>query len=136
MSNLKDDFWSEALVRTGATGGHIVCSFTPLKGATALIDELRALPDVEGAPEDKYGVKYKQGEGWAYVRATWDDQTHISKEDQAVLKKGFAAYELEARVYGLPVAGHGRIYPHTVGEITYNPQEKQIDPKLATHNRY
>ena len=28
----KDDFWSESLVRTAATNGQVVCSFTPLLG--------------------------------------------------------------------------------------------------------
>ena len=123
----KDDFWSESLVRTAATNGQVICSFTPLKGMTGLVEELMSLPAQKDAPEDKFGAKYKSGDGWAMVRATWDDINHISEDDKKQLRKGFAAYEADARTYGMPVAGHGRIFPYQAGDITYNEREVTIN---------
>ena len=122
-----DEFWAEALTRTVATGGHVICSFTPLKGRTGLVDTLMSLEDVKDSPFDKFGAKYKQEDGWAMVRASWDDQTHISDKDQKEAIKGYAAYERDARVYGMPIAGHGRIYPYEESQVVYDPREVNIE---------
>ena len=122
----KDDFWSESLVRTAATNGFVICSFTPLLGMTGLVEELFQLPTLDGSPKDKYGDKYKSGDGWAMVRATWEDINHISEGDKVQLRKGFAAYEADARTFGIPIAGHGRIFPFQRGEITYDHREVVI----------
>ena len=94
---------------------------------TGLVEELMSLPAQKDAPEDKFGAKYKSGDGWAMVRATWDDINHISEDDKKQLRKGFAAYEADARTYGMPVAGHGRIFPYQAGDITYNEREVTIN---------
>ena len=65
-------------IRDRATNGQVICSFTPLKGMTGLVEELMSLPAQKDAPEDKFGAKYKSGDGWGMVRATWDDISHIS----------------------------------------------------------
>ena len=121
-----DDFWSESLVRTAATNGQVICSFTPLKGLTGLVEELMQLEPIKDTPTDKFGPKYKSEDGWSMVRATWEDITHISEEDKAQLRKGFAAYEADARTFGMPIAGHGRIFPYQEADITYNPKEVQV----------
>ena len=125
-----DDFWSESLVRTAATGGFVICSFTPLKGLTGLVEQLMALEPMPDAPSDKFGPKYRQEESWAMVRASWDDITHISDEDKAQLRRGFAAYEADARTFGMPIAGHGRIFPYQQHDILYDPRETQIPEHL------
>ena len=125
----KDDFWSESLVRTAATNGQVVCSFTPLLGMTGLVEELMSLDAVKDSPEDKFGAKYRSGQGWSMVRATWDDITHISEEDKAQLRKGFASYELDARTYGMPMVGHGRIFPFNRGDIIFSEKEVTISPQ-------
>ena len=127
-----DDFWSEALVRTAATGGFVVCSFTPLKGLTGLVEQLMQLQPVSGAPSDAFGPKYRQDSSWAMVRASWDDITHISEVDKEQLRKGFAAYEADARMFGMPIAGHGRIFPHQRETILYDPRET-IVPERFEH---
>ena len=123
----KDDFWSEALVRTAATNGQVVCSFTPLLGMTGLVEELMNLEPEGDSTSDKFGPKYKSEAGWAMVRATWDDIDHISEGDKAQLRKGFAAYEADARTFGMPIAGHGRIFPYQESDICYNPREFQVN---------
>ena len=126
----KDDFWSEALVRTAATNGQVVCSFTPLLGMTGLVEELMGLESEEDSAEDKFGKKYKSEGGWSMVRATWEDINHISEEDKAQLRKGFAAYEADARTFGVPIAGHGRIFPYQHSEITYSPRETMVSDRF------
>ena len=122
----KDEFWSEVLVRTAATKGSVICAFTPLKGLTGLVENLSELPPMKGADEDKFGSKIKSDGDWAMVRASWDDAPHLDIDLQNSLKKGFQSFEIDARVYGMPVAGHGRIIPFQDGEMTYDPREVQI----------
>ena len=122
----KDDFWSEALVRTAATNGQVVCSFTPLLGMTGLVEELINLTPEEDSTKDKFGFKYRSEAGWSMVRATWEDIDHISEGDKIQLRKGFAAYEADARTFGMPIAGHGRIFPYQDEQIVYNPREVQV----------
>ena len=128
----KDDFWAESLVRTAATGGFVICSFTPLLGMTGLVEKLFVLPALPDSPEDKFGKKYKTEEGWAMVRATWEDIEHISENDKKQLRKGFAPYEADARTFGMPIAGHGRIFPFQRSEIIYSPADTVI-PETLPH---
>ena len=122
----KDDFWSECLTRLATTKGHAICSFTPLEGRTGLVQELLDLKPAEGSPSDHFGAKYKEENRWSMVRASWDDVTHIDSEDKLTIAKGYADYERDARTFGIPIAGHGAIFPHLTGLITYEPRETQI----------
>ena len=123
-----DAFWSEAMTRMATTGGHAICAFTPLHGLTGLVQNFMGLTPEEGSPEDKFGHKYRSEDDWASVRASWDDITHIPEKTKATLKKGYQAYEADARVFGIPIAGHGRIFPYQIGDITYDPMEKTMSP--------
>ena len=125
----KDDFWSEALVRTAATDGQVVCSFTPLLGLTGLVEELMELKPIKDSPYDKFGPKVKSQDNWAMVRATWDDITHISEEGKDQIRKGLPDYEIATRTYGIPMAGQGRIFPFTKDEITFNPSEIYVEDR-------
>ena len=124
-----DDFWGEALSRLATTEGFIMCTFTPLKGKTGLVETLLELPDVEDGPHDKYGAKRKADETWSMIRASWEDVTHISEKMKQTLTKGYAAYELEARTFGMPAAGEGRVYEWSDEEVTYDPREVHIKPE-------
>ena len=55
----KDDFWSEALVRTAARQGLVMCAFTPLKGKTGLVEKFWDLPDHPEADYDRVGAKWR-----------------------------------------------------------------------------
>ena len=126
----KDDFWEECLTRLATTNGHVICSFTPLEGMTGLVEELMTLPESKDAPKDKFGAKYKEDSSWAMVRASWDDITHITDETKETLKKGYAAYSRDARVYGIPIAGHGRIFPYSLSEVSYDHRETIVKETL------
>ena len=97
----QDDFLHEALVRTVATDGQIICSFTPVLGTTGLLERLMKLKPLDDSLEDKFGPKYRSQDGWAMVRATWEDITHISEEDKLQLRNGFTVDEVNARTYAM-----------------------------------
>ena len=120
------DFWSEAILRTAATNGHIVCSFTPLKGTDNLVDKLLSVPAVADGATDQYGTKMRSDGNWAMIRATFDDITHISEKEKDSLKVSLPDYEVATRCYGVPMAGHGRIFPFTRQELVFNPNDIDI----------
>ena len=126
----KDDFWEECLTRLATTGGHVICSFTPLEGRTGLVATLLDLPPVPDAPEDKFGAKVRADKSWSMVRASWDDITHIPEDQKETLKKGYAEYSRDARTYGIPISGHGRVFPFHKGEITYSESETRVPDTL------
>ena len=124
-----DEFWKEALTRTKATKGHVVCSFTPLEGSNHLVENLMSLPAEDNAPEDLYGAKYRSDGRWSLVRASWFDAAHIIDDDPNAVEeaKREYTYDYEARVYGMPVVGAGRIYPHGFDKITYDPEHMNVN---------
>ena len=103
----KDDFLYEALVRTVATDGQVICSFTPVLSTTGLLERLMKLKPLDDSLEDKFGPKYRSQDGWAMIRVTWEDITHISEEDKLQLRNGFAVDEANARTYAIQKANTG-----------------------------
>lgn len=128
----KDDFWEEVLFRTTATKGIVICAFTPLKGVTNLIRTFTGLPEEKDAEVDKFGPKSRSNGRWAMVRATWDDAPHIDDETQQTLLEGALPYTVDARMYGVPVAGFGHIFPHGADKISYNPEHMNIQDKWVS----
>ena len=124
-----DEFFQEALTRTQATKGHVICSFTPLEGKNLMLQNMMDIPPEEGSPEDKFGYKHLSDGITSLVRASWYDASHIIDADPNCIeqaKKDYG-YSFEARVYGIPVVGAGRIYPHGFDKITYNPENVNIN---------
>ena len=110
------EWWKEALTRTRATQGHALLSFTPLRDSATsgnLLENLLALPAIEGAEEDRFGPKVLSDGKWAMVRASWHDAPHILENDPNAIEeaKREYSYDYEARVYGIPIVGAGRVYP-------------------------
>lgn len=118
----KDDFWSEALVRTAARDGLVMCAFTPLKGLTGLVQKFWDLPVHPDAPEDDYGKKWKHDpvNKWLMIRSTWDDIEHMTEESKATQRAGMMDFEIATRTMGIPMSGEGRIYPHNIKDITFH----------------
>ena len=117
----KDDFWSEALVRTAARDGLVMCAFTPLKGRTGLVDKFWILPDHPDAPKDEHGAKWRhnQTDKWFMIRATWEDIGHMTEESKRTQRAGMMDFEIATRTMGIPMSGEGRIYPHNRVDITF-----------------
>lgn len=124
-----DPFWEEALTRTRATGGHIICSFTPLMGRNHLVESLLGLPSQEESPEDMFGYKYLSDERRAMVRASWHDAPHIIDNDVDAIKDAKNDYptDWQARVFGIPSPGAGRIYDHIIDDIVFDPAKTLIN---------
>ena len=103
------DIYNEGIVRTatigvkedGSDAGLILLAFTPLNGLSEVA--LKFLP--EGyVPTIFNGMTY-------VVNITWDDVPHITEFAKKSMMSEMAPWEIRARVYGLPVAGAGAVYP-------------------------
>ena len=105
-----DDYmiYSEAQTRILSANGILMVTFTPLSGATELVEHFQELSDKAGT-----GV-YLQG-------ATWDDAPHLSNEDKAQLKQSYRAHEVEARTAGVPMLGEGAVFPIGDDSIRVDP---------------
>ena len=127
------EWWKEALTRTRATKGHAMLSFTPLKDAATsgnLMENLLDLPEQEGSPVDDFGAKWLCDNRWAMVRASWYDAPHILRDDPNAIEEAKREYsfDYQARVYGIPVVGSGRVYPHKMEDIIFNPSNTLLNP--------
>jgi phage terminase large subunit-like protein len=86
-----EDVYSEIKARLVATDGMVYTTFTPLLGMTKVVE----------------GLLHKPGD----VNMTIEDAEHISPERREAIIKGFAEYERDARAYGVPLLGGGRVFP-------------------------
>jgi phage terminase large subunit-like protein len=97
-----DDFFSEIVTRTATTQGKVLCSFTPLKGLNGLVSKF-----------------WNKEEGYEFIRVSWDDvpeydpwgQPFLLKETRRQLERDYLPHEREARIAGVPVQGHGAVFP-------------------------
>ena len=126
-----DEFYNEALTRIRATKGHVIISFTPLEGRNALLDKLMLMPAEDDSPEDMFGAKHLTDGTRSLVRASWYDAPHIIEEDPNAVEEAKIDYnsDFEARVYGMPVIGAGRIYNHSEEAMTYRSDLMNINSK-------
>ena len=122
-------FLQEAITRTKTVGGFVCMTFTPLEGMDYTLEQLLDLPDVENAPVDDYGCKVKSDGKWAMVRASWEDALHIMENDPNAIEEARREYGIDfaCRVYGIPAAGSGNIYPHKIENITFNPDYTHLN---------
>ena len=61
---------------------------------------------------------------------TWDDVTHLSEEDKALQIAGLGPHEIEARKFGRPTIGTGKVYQFD--ENDYTVPDFSINPKWRT----
>lgn len=111
------DIYNECLTRiTDTSDGDapiMILTFTPLKGATPLIEnylgkEMSTADGPRGV--DKY-----------YVNATIDDAPHLSEEEKASMRARYTGHDREARLRGIPVLGAGVVYPFEEDDIFIAP---------------
>jgi len=96
-----DDFFSELVTRTATTQGQVLCSFTPLKGMTKL---------VENFLEAKPGYEYVQV-GWNNVPEynLWGEP-FLLESTRKQMMADWMPYEREARLNGRPLMGKGAVF--------------------------
>ena len=88
------DIYTQCLIRTMTVNGHILFTFTPLKGMSEVV---RAYMD--------------GGENKKLVTATWDDAPHLSREQKDRLWGSVPVRLRDAMTKGIPSLGEGAIYP-------------------------
>jgi phage terminase large subunit-like protein len=107
------DIYSECRTRLVATRGASIVTYTPLKGRTALVSRF----DREEAP------------GRALIRMSVFDVEHLgSDEDVARLIASYPVHEREARAYGEPVQGSGRVFSWPEELVRFDPET--LPPQL------
>jgi phage terminase large subunit-like protein len=108
--------YTECLLRTMTTGGHLLCTFTPLLGLSEVV--LSFLP---GGQLQVVDPSLKQPK--YVVMATWDDAPHLTSEQKDSLWASIPVHQRDARTKGIPQLGSGAIYPLGEDEITCEPFE-------------
>ena len=94
------DVYTECLYRTTTTNGMVLCTFTPLSGASDVV--LSYMPELSGMDD---GTKAK----WS-ICVGWDDVPHIDEATKAELIAATPVHERDARTRGIPSLGSGMIY--------------------------
>lgn len=109
------DIYTECVARTLTGDNIIICTFTPLRGISPLIELL--FPD---------GNVFAEGdldEGRWLSRVAMDDVKHLSEEKIQQLLTEFPTWQRTARRMGLPVLEEGAIFPYNDEDITCKPFE-------------
>ena len=90
-----EDIYTEGLTRTNETGGAVYVTFTPLQGASEVVQRF-----LNVSHPDRH-----------IVQATIDDAGHFTAEDKAKTIGSYKKHELAARTKGVPLMGSGLIFP-------------------------
>ena len=120
-----DKIWDEMATRTliapsGIDVGHIICSFTPLKGRTGVV-----------------GKFWNGEEGFWYKRVELKDVPEYDNWGTPIMtEKAKAAFiagisdplEIDPRIYGIPSAGAGMVFPWGIDECKFSLTETEMDP--------
>jgi phage terminase large subunit-like protein len=103
------DIYSEMLTRTNATGGMGFLTLTPLLGMSEVAG--RFFDNEHPHPDQRLTLM------------TIEDAKHISQKERERIIASYPAHEREARIYGRPMLGEGRIFPFA--------QEALSEPVMA-----
>jgi phage terminase large subunit-like protein len=105
--NIYRECQMRVLGTTHDPGGHILLTFTPLEGMTDVC--LSFLEPHDHGNEQLEGFEDVTSQT-VYLTASWEDNPHLSKPEIAELIKDTPDHELEARRFGRPSLGAGKIY--------------------------
>ena len=89
------DIYVEQLTRLSATGGMIMTTFTPMSGSTEVYELFRL----------------KQIPSRKMILMTVEDAPHMTPERIQQLKDQYPVYQHKTRLYGVPMAGEGAVFP-------------------------
>lgn len=104
------DVYQECLMRGRTVDGITILTFTPLSGHTEVVRSFLNWRD-ENA----------KGASKALVHCSWDDVPHLDAQWKRDTEAATPAYMREARKYGVPVAGAGKIYPIEESQFVIRP---------------
>lgn len=88
--------YEECLLRTLTVRGHVLLTMTPLLGLTEMV---------------RHFTGSSRAEGKAVVQAGWADATFLDADAVATLRASLRPHEREAREFGVPQLGRGRVFP-------------------------
>lgn len=97
------EIYVEALMRTIASDGRVLLTFTPMKGVSDTITNFLGDHDILHPTGEV-------GPGRYLVRASWDDAPHLSEEAKNNLIQSIPKFQRDARSKGIPSLGAGAIY--------------------------
>ncbi|RTL00420.1 MAG: hypothetical protein EKK59_04490 [Neisseriaceae bacterium] len=106
---------AECALRLMTTNGHLIETFTPLRGLTPIV--LKYLGEDAEVPESRVAEKG----GLAMVMAGWDDVPHLSADMKVRMLSEAETHLRESRSKGIPSIGSGAIYPVPEDEILVDP---------------
>jgi len=89
------DIYSEGCTRTQVLGGFVFCTFTPLLGMSDIVTRFL----IERPPNS---VLIKMG---------INDALHYTPEQRSAIIARYPEHEREARAYGNPIMGSGKVFP-------------------------
>jgi phage terminase large subunit-like protein len=100
------DVFDEEKMRIMDAGGQIINTMTPLEGMSDVCELF-----LDDPPDPLTG----------YILAMWSDNPHLAPQMIAEMEKSLTPHEREARQYGKPTLGAGKIYPFTRQIILVQP---------------
>ena len=99
------DIYSEGMVRVQVKAGFVMMTFTPLLGMSEVVTRfLQEKPP--GSISVKMGIQ---------------DAKHYSEEQRASIIASYPEHEREARAYGEPIMGSGRVFPVNFESLVCHP---------------
>ena len=101
-----DKIYSEGLTRTNATGGMVYVTATPLLGSTEVVRRFYPKPTTP----DRH-----------LTQMTIYEAEHYTDETRAKAIASYAPHEREARIYGIPMLGEGRVFPLADDQVSTEP---------------
>jgi len=99
-------------------GGLMLLTFTPLQGMTKVCLSFLEPHDHGNQQLEGYEDVASQT---TYMMASWEDNPHLSKAELAELINDTPSHELEARRFGRPSLGAGKIFKIPEGRIMVEP---------------
>ena len=134
--------YTECLLRTINTDGHVLVTFTPLRGNTPFIADYLARAsmldsdhnekpakdvlwahDADVAPETSEATEGPARPVKLVVGATWDDAPHLTTKKRDQLYASMPAWARDSRTKGIPQLGSGAIYPFEEATMKIDPLE-------------
>lgn len=106
--------YTEALARTTTGNCIFMMTFTPLQGASDVVNSFSENGTWQTGPLSDNSGKYVQ-------MTTWDDCPHISEKMKEQLILSFPPYQRDARTKGIPSLGSGAIYPVSESDYVVDP---------------
>lgn len=98
--------YTEALTRTNTTNGIVWLTFTPLKGMSDVVMRFLKVDPLDPARLDRHTTKMGIAEA-----------EHYTPEERARIIASYPVHERNARAYGDPILGSGKVYPIEESQI-------------------